>query len=170
MQEPIYLDAVHPSELMGLYELLEQTKIPLASGFSGRAKKFGNHRAMVLGFCKPRFSNTYGLSINSLKHKELYEEIVRIGKLCVPFEFETIHLNHNVVCPPHFDSGNIGDSVLLSLGDYEGCKLNIEGFGEFDTNCQPLLFNGSKFKHWNTPLESGNKYSLVFYNARQIRK
>lgn len=163
----MYLKPIHPSELMHLYELCEEVKIPMNVGTSGRGKKFGSHRAMVMGMTKPRFSGTWGLSAGSLKHKELYEEIMRIGRMIVPFEFETIHLNHNVVCPPHIDGLNVGNSVILSIGDYEGCNLVIDGIGEFDTNCHPILFNGSQMKHWNTPLLSGNKYSFVFYNSRK---
>ena len=167
MDKPTYLEKIDPSELMYLYSLLEDARFPVLRGKSGRAEKFGVHEGMVMGIIKPRFSGKWKLSVSSEKFPELYDEIVRIGKLCVPFEFETIQLNHNVVCPPHLDSQNVGDSVLLSVGDYEGCNLHVDGVGEFDTNCHPLLFNGSKMLHWNTPLKSGNKYSLVYFNARK---
>jgi hypothetical protein len=62
----------------------------------------------------------------------------------------------------HKDSKNQGKSLLISFGDYEGCKLMIDG-KEYDTNCKPIIFDGSSLEHWNTPLISGNKYSIVFY-------
>jgi hypothetical protein len=162
MEKPFYLKKVHPSELMYLYELCESVTVPLLQGRAGRAKKFGIHRAMVMGMSKPRCSSEWGLSSNSKKYCELHEELMRIGNEIVPFDFETVHMNHNVQCPPHYDSNNVGNSVVLSIGDYEGCNLVIENFGEFDTNCHPVLFNASKLKHWNTPLLKGNKYSFVF--------
>lgn len=76
----------------------------------------------------------------------------------------TIHVNNNVVCPRHLDPSNSGSSVIVSFGDYEGCDLVIEGYGTFNTNLKPILFNGAKLYHYNTPLISGNKYSLVFFN------
>jgi hypothetical protein len=68
-----------------------------------------------------------------------------------------------LVCPRHLDPSNTGKSLLVSFGDYEGCNIVVEGYGEYDTNCSPIVFNGSKYYHYNTPLKSGNKYSLVFF-------
>ena len=71
-------------------------------------------------------------------------------------------MNHNIVCPLHKDRKNIGKSLIVSFGDYTGCKLVVDG-SEIDTDCRPVLFNGSELEHWNTNDLMGNKYSLVFF-------
>jgi hypothetical protein len=164
MNSPKFLSEINPDDYLEVYTLLEGTTIPHITGNTGRAASFGPHRAMTLGMIKARGTKHYGLSSYSKKYPELYDAVVRFGQKICPIPFSAIHINHNVVCPRHIDGNNVGDSVIVSLGDYEGGKLFIEGHGEFDTNCRPLLFNGSKCFHWNTPILGGNKYSLVFFH------
>lgn len=160
------LPKIDPSSemLLEIYNLLECINVPLLSNKMGRSPSFGVHRAMTLGIIKARISKTYGLSYYTKKYPELYEMIMNFGKSIVPFDFNAIHINHNVVCPRHLDAYNTGKSCLISFGDYEGCNLIIEGYGEYNTNCRALIFDGSKSYHYNTPLISGNKYSLVYFN------
>jgi hypothetical protein len=164
---PIVLNAVDPSNeyIQTIYSLLENITIPMNKNKSGRARTFGDHRAMTLGFVKARVSRIYGLSRYSKMYPELYQAIKQFGETICPFEFTSIHVNHNVVCTSHLDSENIGNSMIVSFGDYKGCNLEIKNWREYNTNCQPIIFNGSKHFHWNTPLESGNKYSFVFFNS-----
>jgi hypothetical protein len=149
-----------------IYDMLQSITIPQHSTKSGRARKFGVHRAMSLGMIKERVSRNFGLSLQSRKHPALYEAIVALGKSFVPFDFNAIHINHNVACPRHLDVKNVGKSCLISIGKYEGCDLVVENIGEFNTNCRPIIFDGVNMYHWNTPLLSGNKYSLVFYTNK----
>lgn len=164
---PYHLEELDPSrdDIQELHALLAQTKITLCSGKLGRAKSFGTHRAMTLGICRARTTHKLGLSYMSKKYPELYKRIVEFGKTFVPFEFTTIHINHNVVCPRHLDPNNIGQSCIVALGDYTGCDLVIENVGTYDIKCKPLVFNGAKAYHYNTPLIDGDKYSLVFFNG-----
>lgn len=162
---PKVLASLDPADefLQEILSHLSTFKVPQVSNGRGRSTSFGTHRAMTLGMIRARKTKEYGLSYNSKKHPELYEAIRKLGEKIVPFEFNAIHVNNNVVCPRHLDPYNTGSSVLVSFGDYEGCDLEIEGVGCFNTNCRPLQFNGAKFYHYNTPLKSGNKYSLVFF-------
>ena len=162
---PQQIIKVNPSDdtLLEVYNLLENVTVPCLDNGRGRSSSFGRHRAMTLGMIRARASKKYGLSHNSKKYPELYKAVMKFGKMVVPFEFNAVHINHNVVCPRHLDAYNSGKSCLISLGDYEGCNLVIEGYGEYNTNCSPLIFDGSKSYHYNTPLLSGNKYSLVFF-------
>lgn len=164
---PLLLPSVDPSrdDIQYIYTLLESITIPLNTNKTGRARTFGDHRAMTLGFVKARITRQYGLSRYSKKYPELYQAVKAFGESICPFEFTSIHINYNVVCPKHLDPENVGNSMLVSFGDYKGCDLAIENHGAFNTNCQPIIFNGSKHYHWNTPLEKGNKYSLVFFNS-----
>lgn len=159
------LPKIDPSseDLLDVYNLLESITIPCVDNGTGRSGTFGRHRAMTMGMIRARVSREYGLSLNSRKNPELYEALIKFGKTIVPFDFNAIQVNHNVVCPRHLDAYNSGNSCLISFGDYEGCNLVIEGYGEYNTNCSPIVFNGAKVYHYNTPLKSGNKYSLVFF-------
>lgn len=161
---PIFLQEFKESDKF--LEIIKKTIVPKHSNRSGRAKSFGEHRSAVFGFIKARITRQYNLSSHSKKFPELYEEIVRIGKLFVPFDFQSIFLNHNVCCPPHKDKNNSGESVIISFGDYTGGELIIEGFGEFITKNRPLIFNGSQVTHWNNPITIGNKYSLIYFNTK----
>ena len=147
-----------------IYEL-QNTTIKLCSNKTGRARTFGTQRAMTMGIVKQRISRRYELSVASKKYPKLYEAILRFGKT-LNFDFNAIHINHNVVCSRHLDPYNVGSSLLVSFGDYEGCNLIIEGENEnkeCNTNCNPIIFDGTKHYHYNTPLIDGNKYSLVFF-------
>jgi hypothetical protein len=163
--EPKYLSKINPSLdiIQEILCYLENIKVPLVKNKTGRARTFGIHRAMTLGFIQARVTRKYQLSLYSKKYPELYKAIKKLGEMICPFEFDAIQVNNNVVCPRHLDPFNVGNSVIISIGDYEGCELEIEGFGLFDTNCHPLVFNGSKYYHFNHPLISGNKYSFVFF-------
>jgi hypothetical protein len=50
----------------------------------------------------------------------------------------------------------------VSFGDYVGCDLVVDGV-TYDTR-KGLVFDGYLKEHYNTPLISGTKYSLVFFN------
>lgn len=165
IKEPEYLEEFNDTSK--LFEMLSAVKVPVASGGNGRSTTFGRHRAMTLGMIKPRGKNTYDLSACSKKFPKIYEEVVRIGKLICPFDFESIHVNHNVVCPRHIDGRNAGESVIISFGDYSGGNLFVENgeVREYNSKNRPLLFNGGKSYHWNAPILGGNKYSLVFFNS-----
>lgn len=151
------------NEVQAIYDLLETATIPLQTGKTGRAPRFGKHRAMTLGMITARITRQYGLSKMSKRFPDIYEAVKKWGESFVPFHFDAIHINKNVVCPRHLDPTNTGKSCLVSIGDYQGCNLVIENVGEFDTRNQPIIFDGTKAFHYNTPLEGGVKYSFVFF-------
>jgi len=133
-----------------------------------RRKNFPEYRAETFGLIKRRAflrerPNTIEISLPSRLRPELYEELKRIGDTICPFRYSSIFLNNNCISPPHKDGNNVGKSLIISIGDYEGCNLVIDGVG-YDARYKPIIFNGSQIEHWNTPLISGNKYSLIFYD------
>ena len=156
------LNKVDISEFNKIEQLLSKITIAKKSITSNRGDFPKGHRAITFGMVKGRFNGITQLSHSSKKYPLLYEEILRIGKLICPFEFDKIHLNNNVICPPHYDSKNVGNSLLISFGNYEGCNIVIEDVN-YDAKHTPIIFNGSLLKHWNTTDLSGNKYSLVYY-------
>jgi hypothetical protein len=131
-------------------------------------ENFPDHRADIFGYVKlrPVQGGGHALSRASIKGVTkplIYEEVFRIGKLLCPIPFSSVLINNNTICGKHKDKSNVGKSMLISIGDYTGCKIVIEGV-EYDTNYKPIVFDGSKYEHWNTDDLVGNKYSLVFYN------
>ena len=109
-----------------LYSMLEKIKLPI-KGEHNNHHNFGRHQAMTMGASKARFSGKIlPLSYYSKKHPDLFLEIKRIGKLICPIDFSSIHVNHNVTCPKHFDSNNVDESCLVSFGKYEGGELVVE--------------------------------------------
>lgn len=165
IDSPTLLNPVEPSLFNTLYDLLNGIVVPLQSNKSGRSKTFGEHRSMTLGYVRARITREIGLSAKTKKYPEIYEEILRLANIMFPdFTFKTIHLNHNVICPKHIDPNNVGKSIIVSFGEYEGAKLVIDNV-EYDTHNRPVLFDGL-LEHYNTPLISGNKYSLVFFTSK----
>ena len=70
----------------------------------------------------------------------------------------------------HIDSKNIGESVLVAFGEYEGGETIIEFQGEeleIDARKKPIRFNGSKYYHYVKPFTGGDRYSLVFYKLNK---
>jgi hypothetical protein len=148
-------------DLMPLEKLLKSVIIPKKTKTSNR-RNFPLHRAVTFGIVKGRYNGIIGLSGPSIRYPEIFEEIIKIGDKYCPFQYTSIHLNNNVVCPKHKDSNNCGVSTLISFGDYTGCNIVIED-EIFDAKYNPITFNGSEKEHWNTDDLKGNKYSLVFY-------
>ena len=145
-----------------LLKLLKQITIPKKTSTNNR-RGFPTHRAITFGYTRARYTGVKGLSYYSKKYPEIYNELIKIGNIISDIPFKSIHLNHNVVCPTHTDSKNIGNSILVSFGDYQGCNIVINN-EVYDARHNPILFNGSKLEHYNTDDLIGNKYSLVFFN------
>jgi hypothetical protein len=160
----IQLPKIEPSELSCLYGMLENIYITKRGMKSNRRGFPMGHRSVTFGYTRGRFNGIFGLSKYSVKHPEIYDELLRIGNIYCPFKFNSIHINKNVICPPHKDSKNIGNSMLLSFGDYIGCNIVIND-KIYNANCNPVIFNGSELEHWNTDDLVGTKYSLVYFNC-----
>ena len=83
------------------------------------------------------------------------------------FEFNSVYVNQNVVCQRHTDSKNIGQLLLVGLGDYEGGETTLhncseEGDVSFNIKDISLRFNGAEIEHSSKSF-TGTRYSLVFF-------
>jgi hypothetical protein len=161
------LDRVDPSVFDPLFGMLNKINVPLKSAENNNSRKgFSKHRSMTFGIVKVRYSGTVGISRPSLQYPAIYAEMRRLAHLIAPdFAFSSIHLNKNVVCPLHKDDNNVGQSLLVSFGDYTGCEL-VVGDQVLDTKHRPVIFDGSRLEHMNLPTLVGTKYSLVFFNTK----
>lgn len=160
----VFLPKLDESFFQPLLDLLKIHTVKMCEKRSSRLG-FGKCRVEQYGYVRARFTGEVGLSYTSKKKFHIYDEIIKIGEQICPFKFNSIQLNNNTVCPPHHDSDNTGNSLLVSFGDYTGCNIVIEGT-MYDAKYAPIIFNGSQREHWNTNDLVGNKYSLVFYNNK----
>jgi hypothetical protein len=159
-------EPIPESEFTRLHELLSKITIPKMS--KNNRMNFDESRYACHGIVRQRKTGIVTLSAASRRHPEIWQEIQRIGSLLKgrdggPFIFSSVHLNNNVTAGKHTDRNNIGDSILVGFGDYEGGQICLETGETEDIRHRPVCFNGSHIIHWNTPITSGSKYSLVFY-------
>lgn len=140
-------------------EIEELLKKPLP--INSWRKGVGVGRTQVFGFCR-RMSYYPWYVRNNKRYPELYKSLCELGKRICPFAFDAIQVNQNMECKAHVDKGNLGLSVIVSGGDYTGGELVVEGEVK-ETRYKPLVFDGGKNRHWNNPITSGNKWSIVYF-------
>ena len=167
-----------------IFELLEKTKINFSSRGKPKRKTqkindnyVGKGRSQTLGIVEninEKFKGKKGLDVFTLSKftKEnllLYEKIKLLGK---HFNFTSIQINKNFKCDRHKDNINMGESMIIGLGNYEGGKLCVEFENEtkkIDIKNKPFKFNGSKYFHYVEDFE-GTRYTLVFFNIKRYLK
>lgn len=119
---------------------------------------------------RPKDPNNPKLALTKVKYQNPILEFVfkEFANLYFPdFIWDSVQLTKNFEITRHVDSKNIGESVLISLGDYIGGETCIEyedEIVEIDARYNPVIFNGSKYYHWVKPFKGGDRYSLVFFN------
>ena len=84
------------------------------------------------------------------------------------FTFSHIHLNKNLVCTPHRDGKNKGESRILFLGDFEGGELCFEAGGVHKETGAWFSFDPQEL-HWNLPITAGTKWALVAHSRPPMR-
>ena len=84
-------------------------------------------------------------------------------------------MNKNYTIPAHFDSLNVGESVLVgAAGDYVNgltCLYNEETreIEKIDSRLKPQQFDGSKILHWSEQARGrDDRYTLVFFFSENI--
>jgi hypothetical protein len=158
-----YLPKLNPGTLQDVEDELK--KIKLRINYS-RANS-GVGRTQVFGMINKRGKGV-GPAANNDRYPELYKQLMSFGEKNIPIQFDGIQLNNNYESTMHVDRNNVGESVIVSFGNYEGGELVIEG-KVYDTRYQPILFEGSKYRHWNQKILSGDKYSLVFFKNNKVQ-
>lgn len=143
----------------------------------------GNVGSMLYGYTwrgylsktKTRTKSQKYLGLYQTKCKDLYPLFESVAEefssLYFPdFEWFNLQLNKCFPIPPHYDSVNVGTSIILGLGDYTGGLLNVEypdGVKEIDIQGQTYEFDGSKYKHWVDDF-TGTRYSIVFFKNKML--
>ena len=102
--------------------------------------------------------------VNNDKFPSIYKQLKKlIYEIDKDFIWNTITINHNFQCLPHYDKANKSPSIILTLGDFTGGEFVVEDC-PFDVKWRPLMMNGSVCKHWTAPFK-GDRYSIIFYNV-----
>ena len=124
----------------------------------GRRNTFG-WCCHVLKYTKPPFPSS-----NNKRYPELYEALRALGDQLVPFRYDSICINQNTVIGPHKDKGNLGSSLIVTLGNYTGGYFVLEGSPQ-ETRYQPIVFNGDEKEHWAEPFE-GTRFSIIYFKIQ----
>ena len=110
------------------------------------------------------------LALTKVKYQNpILEDVFKeLSDLHFPdFVYDSVQLTKNFQIQRHIDSKNVGESVLIALGDYKGGETCIEYEGDIlEVDCRngPIRFNGSECYHWVKPFIGGDRYSVVFFN------
>ena len=76
------------------------------------------------------------------------------------------HDNRNVVCAPHVDRNNSEYSWIIFLGTFEGGALLFEDGQRIEKPYERHRIRASELLHWNEPITSGTKFSVILYRKR----
>ena len=167
------------SDLYILEELLRTVEYKTATG---RLQKFGIKHSeggsvfmgyTWMGYLSPSKQREWCCVRKKFKTKllserpDLWEAMEDFRDHHFPlFDFTGIQLNKNYALGKHKDANNVGESVLVSCGDYEGGLTCVEledgTIQKFDARLRPVIFDGSKYTHWVQPFE-GERFSIVFF-------
>jgi len=131
----------------------------------GRTCNFGLTRSRRTGYCLARYS---------LKWPKIHKAIFDFGNHVCPagMDVTSVTLNYGVKAKKHVDSFNVGESVIVGIGEYEGGKLRVyeggnscESYTSYNIHDNPLMFNGAKLAH-ETEDFTGNRYTIIYYSQR----
>jgi hypothetical protein len=122
----------------------------------------GYGRSAGFGFIRKRRFPPAPSKMNS-KWPQLWALLKELGAT-LNLPWDGVQVNVDCVCGPHRDRTNVGDSWLMSGGEYAGGELIVEE-EVLDCKYAPLVFNGSELLHWNKPITSGHKWTLVFFSC-----
>ena len=90
------------------------------------------------------------------------------------FEWTEIQINHMPTgcrIKEHLDKINVGNSMLVSFGDYTGGTTYVKNKNDrnyeiHDCRLQPICFNGAERLHGVHTISNGERFSLVFYKNK----
>ena len=128
-------------------------------------------KAFTLGKTRSYSSKTLVNSANNRKFPELHKELKQLAKEGDPRKtYTSIQLNADVTTDFHRDSGNVGESLCIGLGDFKKGGLIVK---DDATGKTKLLNNHNKFVkydgrqlHKSAKHFGGTRYAVVFFNRR----
>ena len=171
------LTAIDLLNLKKIYNYLEANPNCLKSLYEN-TRGHNNHHAKKIGALNQRDArgSTAGvvfyrgglqLSKLSIEHPDLDDLLIKFMKQHNPkFIFNSVYITKNCLSKPHVDSGNAGDSIIVTVGQFEKGNLYVIqddlSTTLFDIKKNSLQFNGVRHPHYTQEF-SGTRYSLIFY-------
>ena len=142
-------------------------KEALVNGVNIRSITFG-YKHFHGEYC--RTPNIRADTLNK-KYCEDVKFIVAWGKRMLrdDFTFSDVIILQDSECPVHADTNNLGESAILTLGNFEGGGLWVsDGEGGKVLECHNTVhyFDG-KTPHATMPFQ-GQRFTLVFYTRREV--
>jgi hypothetical protein len=145
---------------------------PAETSHSNRGNVIGTiGRTAVFGFG----DNRHGWNFYSTnkQHPEVFKALVKFGNFIAPkgWRYQGMNVNHMVKAKKHKDRKNVGKSVIVGIGGYDGGLLKIWDGNDknpkaYDIQDKPTMFNGGMLFHQTTPF-TGNRYTIVFYKQKR---
>jgi hypothetical protein len=135
-------------------------------------------RGVAYGFGNNRRGFDY--YVKNKNNPEVYKALVAFGEAIVPkgWDFQTIQLNHNAKAKKHRDKNNVGKSVIIGIGDYNGGELRVwdkedDKHKDYNIKDRPTMFNGALLSHETQPFnnptdyEPGKgRYTIVYFRHK----
>jgi hypothetical protein len=113
-----------------------------------------------------------GLAANNEKYPEVWAAARKLARTILPdtMLWTSMMLNMNYEARPHKDINNIGESLVVSWGDYTGGELVVVDDDGIETDynicMRPVIMDASKITHYVKPITSGTRYSIIFFRTR----
>jgi hypothetical protein len=132
-------------------------------GTIGRTATLGYGRTRMYGIAEFRFNK---------KWPALLRALINFGNVIAPvgWKYTAITLNHGVKARRHKDTTNVGRSIIIGIGDYEGGDLRVwtpddASFADMDLRDRPTMFNGALLAHETQPF-TGNRFTIIYYKQK----
>jgi len=105
------------------------------------------------------------------KHGKVIELANKFIDLYDPsFSYTSIQFSRCMLTPRHTDRHNLGDSIIVGIGDYEGGSLDVYDGDEIipvDIHRKPYRFNANSTYH-KTGDFKGDRITITFYSVRDF--
>ena len=106
------------------------------------------------------------------KHKRAIELATKYMTLYNPsFQYTSIQFSRCMQTPRHVDKNNVGDSIIVGIGDYEGGTIDIyDGDNITPINIwhTPHRFNANTTYH-KTGNFSGIRFTITWYTVKDFK-
>lgn len=116
--------------------------------------------SMVFG----RIRNPTGEAVNNNYYPEVYR-LLQLLAAELQWPCTSFTISKKLECKRHLDKKTNGDSLIVSLGKFQGGRLIVKD-QPYDIYHQPLIFNGSQLYHQTEPFQ-GTRYSIVLYSLKE---
>ena len=108
------------------------------------------------------------------KHKKIIELATNYIKEYDPdFKYTSIQFSKCMRTPIHKDKNNVGQSIIIGLGNYTGGTLDVYNdkreMNSIDIHNKPYRFNGSATFHKTGDFE-GMRYTITYFNIKPFPK